>query len=327
MRIIILKYFLVLLFTVSAGLSQTDSITVQQDSNTVVIEKTKEVKDTSTNQETAEDTTQTSITEEVGIDNLKDLFKFEKIISSLIVILVGFYLLKIITKILQYIAERSTRYRISLKGIIPIIRLSGWSLIAYTIIAIIIKPPFETIIAVSASLGIAIGLAAQDLIKNVFGGIMILFDRPFQVGDKIQVGENYGEVLTIGLRSTRIVTADDSTVSIPNSEIMNQSVSNSNSGEPNCQVVAEVYLPIDINTVAVRDTALEVARVSKYVYLNKPISVLFFNEVKERRSFLKMRLKAYVLDIRHEFAFKSEMTELIVMELISEGILKKEDVS
>ncbi|MCW8824059.1 MAG: mechanosensitive ion channel family protein, partial [Ignavibacteriaceae bacterium] len=176
-------------------------------------------------------------------------------------------------------------------------------------------------------LAIAIGLAAQDLVKNVIGGIMILFDRPFQVGDKIQVGDNYGEVLTIGLRSTRIVTGDDSVVSIPNSDIMTQSVSNSNSGEPNCQVVAEVYLPIDIDTVAVRDIALEVARVSKYVYLDKQMSVLFFNEVKEKRSFLKMRLKAYVMDIRYEFAFKSEMTELIIRELLNAGVLKKEDVS
>jgi hypothetical protein len=55
--------------------------------------------------------------------------------------------------------------------------------------------------------------------------------------------------------------------------------------------------------------------------------VLFFNEVKERRSYLKMRLKAYVMDIRYEFAFKSEMTELIVKELLNDGVLKKEDVS
>ncbi|MBT8380269.1 MAG: mechanosensitive ion channel family protein [Ignavibacteria bacterium] len=320
-------FFTILFLLVLTNVSQTDTLSVQLDSSQVVVEQTESVKDTSTKKETVKDTTQTSITEKVGIDNLKDLFKFEKILGSLIIILVGFYLLKIITKILQYIAERSTRYRISLKGTIPIVRLLGWALIAYTVIAIIIKPPFETIIAVSASLGIAIGLAAQDLIKNVFGGIMILFDRPFQVGDKIEIGENYGEVLTIGLRSTRIVTADDSIVSIPNSEIMNQSVSNSNSGEPNCQVVSEVFLPIDVDTIKVRDIALEVARVSKYVYLNKPISVLFFNEVKERRSFLKMRLKAYVLDIRHEFAFKSEMTELIIRELINEGVLKKEDVS
>jgi len=245
----------------------------------------------------------------------------------LFVLLVGFFFLKLITKILQLIAEKSARSRISYKGTISIVRLLGWSIIIYIIIGVIIQPPFETIIAVSASLGIAIGLAAQDLVKNIIGGIMIIFDRPFQVGDKIQVGNNYGEVLTIGLRSTRIVTGDDSVVSIPNADIMNQSVSNSNSGAPNCQVVAEVYLPIDIDTLAVRDTALEVAKVSKYVYLDKPVTVLFFNEVKDKRSYLKMRLKAYVSDIRYEFTFKSEMTELIIRELINDGVLKKEDVS
>jgi small-conductance mechanosensitive channel len=268
-----------------------------------------------------------SLTDQVGIQNIKNLFKFEKIIGSLIVLLVGFYFMKFVTRILQIFAEKSTRYRLPLKGTIPIVRLLGWSTIVYIIVGLIIKPPFETLIALSASLGIAVGLAGQDLIKNIFGGIMILFDRPFQVGDKIQVGENYGEVISIGLRSTRIVTADDSKVIIPNSDIMNHSVSNSNSGEPNCQVVAEVFLPIDVSTVAVRDIALEVARVSKYVYLNKPINVLFFNEIKEKRSFLKMRLKAYVLDIRYEFDFKSEMTELIIRELIKNGFLKKEDVS
>ncbi len=326
MKKISIIHLLTLFFLTSFSLGECDYILAQQDSGSVVLE-IKRIQDTAKNSNVENDKSNLNITGEVGIDSIKDLFKVEKIIASLVILLVGFYLLKIITKILQYFAEKSTSHRISFKGIIPIVRLLGWSIIIYIIVGIIIQPPFGTLIAVSASLGIAVGLAAQDLIKNIFGGIMILFDRPFQVGDKIQVGENYGEVLTIGLRSTRIVTGDDSVVSIPNSDIMNQAVSNSNSGEPNCQVVAEVYLPIDIDTVAVRDIALEVAKVSKYVYLNKPISVLFFNEVKENRSYLKMRLKAYVMDIRYEFAFKSEMTELIIRELLSEGVLKKEDVS
>ncbi|HEY6626207.1 MAG TPA: mechanosensitive ion channel domain-containing protein [Ignavibacteriaceae bacterium] len=326
MKKLLIVHTLTLFFITSLFLSVCNFVFAQQDSNSIVIE-IKSSQDTTQSESDEKEKTSLNITDEVGINSIKDLFKFEKIIASLIVLLVGFYLLKIVTKILQYFAERRASYRISYKGTIPIVRLLGWSLIVYIIIVIIIQPPFGALIAVSASLGIAVGLAAQDLIKNIFGGIMILFDRPFQVGDKIQVGDNYGEVLIIGLRSTRIVTGDDSVVSIPNSDVMTQAVSNSNSGEPNCQVVAEIFLPIDIDTVAVRDIALEAARVSKYVYLNKPISVLFFNEVKENRSYLKMRLKAYVMDIRFEFAFKSEMTELIIRELLSEGVLKKEDVS
>ncbi len=326
MKILSIICFITLYFIASNFLSGYDILLAQQDSNILNNQSKRFQEDVHANKNT-QDTTLSDVTEQEGIEKITDLFSFEKIIASLIVILAGFFLLKIITKILHFFAEKSTRYKNSYKGSIPIVRLLGWLIIIYLIIGVIIKLPFEILIAVSASLAIAIGLAAQDLVKNVIGGIMILFDRPFQVGDKIQVGNYYGEVITIGLRSTRIVTGDDSTVSIPNSEIMNQSVSNTNSGEPNCQVVAEVYLPIDIDTVVVRDIALEVARVSKYVYLNKPISVLYYNEVKEKRSYLKMRLKAYVMDIRYEFAFKSEMTELILRELLNEGVLKKEDVS
>ncbi len=107
---------------------------------------------------------------------------------------------------------------------------------------------------------------------------------------------------------------------------MNQSVSNSNAGQPNCQVVAEIYLPITIDTEKVRQIAIETAQISKYVYLNKPITVLFFNEVMEHRSYLKMRLKAYVMDIRYEFAFKSDMTEIVIRELLSNGIVSKDDL-
>jgi hypothetical protein len=61
------------------------------------------------------------------------------------------------------------------------------------------------------------------------------------------------------------------------------------------------------------------------VYLNKPVVVLFFQEIKERKSFLKMRLKAYVLDIRFEFAFKSDMTERVLRALLDEGILSGDE--
>jgi len=255
-----------------------------------------------------------------------DIISFGRIFWAIVFFIVGLYLIKVITKILDTFAEKSAKYRITIKGIIPVVRILSWTLVFYLIINGIFKPPAETLIAVLASLGIAVGFASQDIFKNIFGGIMILFDRPFQVGDKIEIGSYYGEVIKIGLRSTRIVTPDDSMVTIPNADIMSKSVSNANSGEPNCQVVAELYLPIDIDTERVRMIAIEAAQVSRYVYLKKPIVALFFNEVKEDRSYLKMRLKAYVLDIRFEFAFKSDMTEIVMRELLKEGIVKAEEM-
>jgi MscS family membrane protein len=254
-----------------------------------------------------------------------DAISFSKIFWSLILLLIGYLFIRIIVKFLSVVAERSAKLRITIKSIIPIIRIVIWAIVIFAIVKGIYDPPMETLIAMGASVAIAVGLAAQDLLKNVFGGIMLLFDRPFKVGDKIESGKYYGEVIEIGLRATRLVTPDDSMVSVPNMELMNSSVSNANSGELNCQVVAEIYLPIDIDTQKTRKIAIKTAQVSKYIYLNKPIVVLFFNELKERRSYMKMRIKAYVMDIRYEFQFKSDMTEIVIKELLAQGVMKKED--
>lgn len=251
---------------------------------------------------------------------------FSNIFWTLFLLLIGYLFIRLLIKALEFFAERSVKYRISIKSMIPIVRIVVWVIVIFAVVKGIYDPPIETLIAISASVTIAVGLAAQDLLKNVFGGLMLLFDRPFKVGDKIEAGKYYGEVLEIGLRSTRVVTPDDSVVTIPNMELMNNSVSNANSGELNCQVVAEIYLPIDVDTQKVRKVAIEAAQVSPYIYLNKPIVVIFLNEVHQRRSLLKMRLKAYVMDIRYEFQFKSDMTETVVRELLSQGVLKKDDV-
>lgn len=267
--------------------------------------------------------------EAVGTDGSPDFAKilsFSKIAWSIVFLLIGYIVLRFAAKSLEVLAERNARARISIKSLIPVVQIFGWILIIYIVIGGIIHPPFEAVLTVSASLGIAVGFASQDILKNIFAGIVILFDRPFQVGDKIEIGSFYGEVKKIGLRSTRIETPDDSLVTVPNAELMNQSVSNSNVGEENCQVVAEIYLPITVDTGRVREIATEAAQVSKFIYLNKPITVLFFNEVKDRRSYYKMRLKAYVMDIRFEFAFKSDMTELVIRELLAAGILDPQDV-
>ena len=249
------------------------------------------------------------------------IFSAGKIVVSLLIFVLTWLFIRLIRLILEKLAERSTGHRIRIKGMIPVASILLWSLTSYIIIVDVFGPSKETLVAGLASVGVAIGFAAQDLVKNVISGLVILFDSPFSVGDKIEVGTFYGEVTQIGLRSTKIVTPDDSLITLPNSEVMSKGVSNSNSGEPNCQVVAEIYLPPNIDTITSRKIAIEAAQVSKYIYLNKPITVLFFNEVKEGRPFLKMRLKAYVMDIRSEFAFKSDMTELVMRELFDQGLL------
>lgn len=249
-----------------------------------------------------------------------------KLLWGVIIFLVALLAIKYLTQLLEAISERWSNLRLGIKRFIPIFRILSWTFVIYVEISWVFAPPIQTLLAVTASTGIAIGFASQDILKNIFGGIMILFDRPFQVGDKIEVGSYYGEVVNIGLRTVRIVTPDDSLVSIPNSEIVNQSVSNANAGESNCQVVAELFLPADIDIAKARKIAYQAASVSRYVYLRKPIAVIIKNEINEGRSLLKLRLKAYVIDIRYEFPFMSDMTTTVIQELLGQGVIKGEDL-
>ena len=261
---------------------------------------------------------------EQNIAQLRELISFSKIFYSFLILFITYFLNKYLSLILDNLSEKLTNYRLFIKRLVPISRILIWSFAIYIVIAGVITPPLETIITIGASIGIAVGFASQDILKNIFGGIMIILDRPFQVGDKIQVGDHYGEVQTIGLRSSRVVTPDDSVVSIPNAELMNKAVSNSNSSALDCQVVAEIYLPATVDVMKAKQIAFRAVYSSPYTFLNKPVDVIVLNELSEKYFLMKMRVKAYVLDIRYEFLFKSDMTELILEELNRQGMIPGE---
>jgi small-conductance mechanosensitive channel len=223
--------------------------------------------------------------------------------------------------LLDALAERQSRRRLFYKRLVPVTRIVLWIFAAYLIVRVIFRVDAQGFFAAAAAIGVAVGFAAQDLLKNLFGGLILVFDQPFQVGDKIRVGETYGEVVSIGLRSTRIVTADDNRVSVPNAQVVDQQVANANAGELNCQVVTDLYLPGWADEEAAKRIAFQAAASSKYVYLNKPIVALVSDVFKE--TFLtRVRVKAYVLDPRLEFLFQSDITERARTGFREAGLLR-----
>lgn len=74
--------------------------------------------------------------------------------------------------------------------------------------------------------GLAIALAAQDAVKNLFGSLMVLIDRPFSVGDWVVIGAHEGTVEEVGFRSVRIRTFYDSLITLPNSNLISSAVDN-----------------------------------------------------------------------------------------------------
>ncbi len=227
---------------------------------------------------------------------------------SIVVIVVFHFAIRALIWLLETLAERSATRRLTFKWLVPITRMLLWAIAAYLIVRTIFRVDAQGLLAAGAALGVVLGFAAQDLLKNVFGGLIVVFDQPFQVGDKVAVGGAYGEVASIGLRSTRIVTADDNLVTVPNSQVVQEQVANANSGQLHCQVPTSLHLPGRVDERLAKRIAYDAAVTSPYVFLGKPVAV--FVEDEFRTTFVtRVKVRAYVLDPRFEFRFRSDVTE------------------
>lgn len=241
-------------------------------------------------------------------------------IWAAVVLGLAWVLIRILSWLLTGLAERSAKRRLFYMRFLPVARLVIYTFATWLIVAVVYGLDQNALLAVGAAVGVGVGFASQGILKDFLGGLIIIFDQPFQVGDKVRVGETYGEVMSIGLRATRLQTPDDSLVSVPNGAVVEGHVSNANSGALDCQVVVDLYLPGWVDPRAAREIAHSAAAMSKYTHLDKPIVVLVKDEFRE--AFLTMiRVKAYVIDTRHEFVFASDVTETAKAEYLRRGMI------
>jgi MscS family membrane protein len=139
-----------------------------------------------------------------------------------------YYLVKIPERFLKKIAAKDGS-KLD-KAIIPILTKTLHGLIilfaAVQLAQVLSKQPISSIIAGLGIGGLAIALAAQDTVKNFFGSLLILSDKPFEIGQRVVIDSHEGTIESIGVRSTRLRTLDGHLVTIPNGELANKAVRN-----------------------------------------------------------------------------------------------------
>jgi small conductance mechanosensitive channel len=112
--------------------------------------------------------------------------------------------------------------------------------------------------ALLASLGIAgftIGFAAKDAFSNLISGLLIYLDRPFVIGDLVEIEDHYGTVDQITLRSTRIITSDGKMLAVPNADIINKTVA-SYTNFPHLRLDIEAAVGVEEDLDRVREVLL-----------------------------------------------------------------------
>ena len=150
------------------------------------------------------------------------------ILMALAVGVVGWNMVSVADTWLRNLAERtaSTLDDMLVPMVRASLRVTVIVMVLVQIATILSDKPVTSVIAGLGVGGLAIGLAAQDMIKNFFGSIMIFSDRPFELGDRIMVNGFDGPVEAVGFRSTQIRTLDGHLVTIPNGELANASIRN-----------------------------------------------------------------------------------------------------
>lgn len=147
------------------------------------------------------------------------------IVWALIVWIIGKKILKALLKVLGKALDRSRLDEGVTKFMLSLSRFAGNVVLVVMIIDIL---GFDTtsFIAVLGSAGIALGMSLQGSLANVAGGILILLFKPFAVGDYIVAGGYEGNVTTIDLLYTKLITIDNKMVTIPNGTLSNSSIVN-----------------------------------------------------------------------------------------------------
>ncbi len=236
---------------------------------------------------------------------------------NLVMVLIGAVaLIWTIQKVLPWLANRlHGKKRHYLLALVPLLRLIvviGTFLLA---VPILIDPSLQNMVAILGSLGLALGFALKDYASSLVAGIVAVAEAPYRNGDWVQIGDNYGEVAHVGMRTVNLVTPDDNLVYIPHAKLWTEPISNANNGSPQLQCTADFYLHPRHDGARVRELLYDVALTSAYLALGESIVVV----AEEKPWGTRYRLRAYPIDARQQFRFATDLTLRGKAELLRQG--------
>lgn len=228
-----------------------------------------------------------------------------KIAQALIAIAFAYILIKVVDKLINWFSEQVAKERrLQVKQFLPFLRMMVLTITIVFLMNLFLHLSRDNLFAVTGTIAVALGFAFKDYASSIVAGIIGLFEAPYRLGDRVQLGDNYGEVVTYGLRGIRLRTPEDNIVTIPHNKIWTDSISNANMGALEAQVVTHFYLHHSVDVELVKKILYRIAHTSKYTHLKLPILVW----VEETRWGTRFQLKSYPLDARDEFIYKTDLT-------------------
>lgn len=201
----------------------------------------------------------------------------------------------VVSRVVASIAARGAQQLLKRRGLSDAAQFAVGKIVRYVVFLLGLVVAIGTlgvrvdaILAASAALLVGIGFGLQSIAQNFVSGLILLLERHVGKGDFVQIGKAYGSVVDIGLRATTVVTRDEVTIIVPNSELVNAQVINHSVPSTNLRVWITVGVAYGSDVRLVERTLLAVAAAEPQVLRDPPPEVRFddFGESALRFSLL-----------------------------------------
>ena len=234
---------------------------------------------------------------------------------ALLVLFVYFLLWFVVDRVLRVVFERT---RLDETAASFVQTLTKYIFLTVSVVTALGEVGVNTgsILASLGIVGLTIGFAARDTLSNIISGLFIFWDRPFVIGDLVEIKDHYGQVDRITMRSTRVVTPDGKMLAIPNSMVVNSIVS-SYTNFPHLRIDIAVTVAVDENLDRVRKLLLDLVE-DRDGWMEQPQPTVVVTELNDYN--VTLELRAWLEEETEHVPNRFTLREDIFRTLTAEGV-------
>jgi small-conductance mechanosensitive channel len=241
------------------------------------------------------------------VSKIAGFIRWYGLLLSVFVVLGSVVVLRIIEDLATRLGERFTNRRPTIQKVESALRFGIYIVTVSLCVGFSVRLDPAALTVLGGTLAFAVGFAMRDLVAAFIAGITIMFDRPFQVGDRVTYAGQYGDIVKIGLRSVQMNTLDHNIITIPNNKVLTDVTSSSNYGALEMQVAMDFHVGIDQDARLATEIVQEACLTSPYVFLGRPVVIEAKQTFIGNYVALLIKARPYVFDCKYEKTFETDV--------------------
>lgn len=241
------------------------------------------------------------------LTKLAGFVRFGGLVISVVAIAGAVIVLRLVTNVTERLSVRFANRRPTIQKYDSVARFSVYILTLGLCLTLSFRLDATTLTVIGGTLAFAVGFAMRDLVAAFIAGITIIFDRPFQVGDRVEFAGQYGDIIKIGLRSVRMNTLDHNVITIPNNKVLTDVTASGNWGALEMQTPFDFYIGVDQDIELAAELIREACLTSPYVFLERPVPILLKQVILQNYVAIHIKARPYVFDCKYEKPFETDV--------------------